>query len=251
MKYLCKRGGSSGAGSRRAAAPQQQATPSGVTYDQFMQMSADERYDLINTVLYNPNIKVPSKLDNSETSKVMYALGMNNKPKVVSESVFDTLPGVANYRTVADVSNPPPYSRDILKQIKTDDFTQLSGSGGSVHGRALYFANEYWKSTEYSNGPSSVVMRMKINPNANIVSEQKLLKQMKADKSFMKKTKKVSRDDKIAMYALSHGVDGWNDPSTGYTMLLNRGAMTVSSTNKWVYDRNGREFFDWASAPNA
>ena len=251
MKYLCKRGGSSGAGSRRAAAPQQQATPSGVTYDQFMQMSADERYDLINTVLNNPNIKVPRELDNSETSKVMYALGMNNKPKVVSESVLDTLPGVVNYRTVADAFNPPPYSRDILKQIKTDDFTQLSGSGGSLHGRALYFANNYFQSTLYGHGQSSVVMRMKINSSANIVTEQTLLKQMKADKSFMKKTKKVSSEDRISMYALSHGVDGWNDPSTGYTMLLNRGAMTVSSANKWVYDRNGGAFFDWASAPNA
>lgn len=265
MKFLCKRGGSSGAGSRgssRNASPsqqqQQQTTPSGVTYNQFMQMTPDERYDLINTILSNPNIQVPSYLDASETSKVMYALGMNNKPTVVSDSVLDSMPGRDRFRVVYDDSSPPPYATDILDQIKTSDYTHLSGSGGSAHGRAIYFADSFSSAAGYSRGDSSRAMRMKLKPNANIISENALTIQMYADRSFMNKSKTIFKDDRIAMYALSHGVDGWYDSNFGYTMMLNRGALNVSSINKQTIGirpgrvRRNRFFYpDWTSAPNA
>ena len=215
-------------------------------------MSPDERYDLINTVLNNPNIKVPSYLDDSTTTKFMYAIGMDNKPKVVSDNVLDNMPGVENFRTVCDSLTPPPYTRDILNQIKTSDYTQLSSVGGSVHGRALYFADNFEESAKYGYGDKSAqIMRVKINPNALIVTEKALSKQMRADKSFMKKSKSLTKEDKIALYALSQGMDGWKDAKSGYTMMLNRGAMTVSSTNKWSNHPGGYPFDDWASAPNA
>ena len=76
--------GSSGLKSSGVAS-QKANTPSGVSYSQFMQMSDDQKYQTIDTILNDSNIQVPSYLDSSRTSKVVYALGMDNKPTVVSD----------------------------------------------------------------------------------------------------------------------------------------------------------------------
>ena len=75
-------------------------TLSGVTYDQLMKMSEDEKYQTIEDILNNDNIKVPSYLDDSETTKVLYALGMSNKPNVVSDAKLNSMAGEEVFRTV-------------------------------------------------------------------------------------------------------------------------------------------------------
>ena len=129
--------GKSGGGGGNASTPKAK-TPSGVDYNSFMKMSDSQKYSTIDNILNDKNIQVPNYLDGSDTSKVMYALGMTNKPQVVSDSQLDSMPGKDLYRTVYEEgSMPPPSSADILDQIRTGDLTRLSGSGGSVHGRRV------------------------------------------------------------------------------------------------------------------
>ena len=253
VRVLCKRGGSSGAGSRgnsgnTSVQQQQQTTPSGVTYDQFMQMSLDERYDLINQIATDNTIQVPKHLDDSITTKVMYAIGMNNKPNVVSDSELDDMFGQNYYRTV-DSASRRISAKDILDQIKTSDFTRLSATGGSLHGRALYFARDFLESASYGTKRGASVMRVKFDPFSNIITEDNLLTRMGNDQTFNRKVS-VRTHDRRSLYALANGIDGWEDTNLGYLMLLNRGVMTASSTNKKAFGPQGVVYDDWESSPN-
>ena len=195
-----------------------------------MKMSDAQKMQTINNILADPNIKVPAYLDGSDTSKFMWAMGMNNKPNVVSDDQLSRMPGKDLYRTVYDTPNPPPSGTDILDQIRNGDFTQMSGSGGSAHGRAIYFArDDFGGSASYgARGDNPVMMRARINSNANIVKESDLRRRMVAD-GFSTNSSSSYRDD-IALYALSHGIDGWY--SGTYTMMVNRGALTISNKTK-------------------
>lgn len=115
-------------------------------------------------------------MDDSFTTKVMYSIGMTNKPKVVSDSALDGMAGKEIFRCVSDSSNPRMKAKDIIEQVRTGDYTRMSDSGGSVYGRALYFADQYGKSATFGKGLSSVVMRAKVDPKAKIVAESTLIK---------------------------------------------------------------------------
>lgn len=234
-----------GRGSSKAGGGGGGKTPSGVTYQQFMQMTDDQKYDTINSILGNQNIQVPNTLDDSDTTKVIYALGMAQKPTVVSDSQLDTLPGKEIYRTVYESgSMPPPTTDAVLDEIRNRDYTHMSGRGGSAHGRTIYFATDFNDSTTYGVGERNpMVMRAKINPGAKILRESNLTSQMQNDTNFSSRVKNLSssRDSK-ALWALSHGIDGWYSGS--YTMIVNRGALTASSQNKSI---NGSS---WAGSAN-
>lgn len=243
-------GGSGGGGG--AAKPT--TTPSGITYEDFMGKSEGERYTIMADIINDSSIRVPSYLDDSDTSKVMYALGMSQKPAVVSDSQLDSMPGHEAFRTVYEAgSMPPPSSQDVVDQIRSGDFTQMSGRGGSAHGRALYFArDDFSESASYGlfeRNPR--VMRTKISPTAKIVSESTLTRRMRADSSFSSTHGSYSADS-YALYAISHGIDGWHDRGSGYTMIINRGCLTASSTTKSIYQSGTQRMArSWASAPDA
>ena len=237
--------GSSKAGGGGGAAK----TPSGMTYDQFMQLSESERYDKANEIINNPNIKVPDYLDSSDTTKLIYGLGMSTKPTVVSDSQLDQMQGREIYRTVYETGTMPPLSTDMVTdQIRNGDFTQMSGKGGSAHGRAIYFATDFYDSAMYGHGERNpMIMRAKINPTAKIMTETKLGNLVSGDSAFQSKVNISSSRDSKAIWALSHGIDGWYSGS--YTMIVNRGALTASSQNKKIY--NGRSTTtSWAASPN-
>lgn len=222
--------GSSKAGGGGSGGAKPANTPSGISYDQFMKMSEAQRFSTIQNIVADNSIQVPNYLDGSDTSKVIYALGINGKPAVVSDTALDAMPGKEVFRTVYEGSAmPPPTSADILDQIRNGDYTQLSGSGGSVHGRALYFATNFTGSTAYgSRGRNALVSRGKINPNAKIIKESTL------DAQIRNKNVRLSSswEDNMGLYALSQGIDGWYDGS--YTMVVNRSNITMSSQNKSI-----------------
>lgn len=228
-------------------------TPSGMTLNDLMKMPEAQRYDAINNIISDPTIKVPDTLDGSVTSKLMYALGMDGKPTVVSDAQLDAMQGREIFRTVYESGiMPPPATDMILDQIRVGDYTQMSGSGGSFHGRALYFATDFSDSAVYGSGERNpMIMRGKINANANIRSENSLSRQMMADTTFTgsKLGNRLSgrnSADAISLYAISHGVDGWY--SGTYTMMVNRGVLTMSSQNKSIYSTGRSRASSWSGA---
>lgn len=223
-------------------------------YGDFLKLSEDERVDIITDIVNSRNIKVPSYLDSSETTKVMYALGLDKATTVVTDAQLDSMPGRELFRTVYEKgSMPPPSSDAILDQIRNGQYTQMSGYGGSAYGRAIYFATDYNGSATYGYGERNpMVMRAKIAPTAKVVKQSTLLSQMQSKAAFLKNSYKWNSTDAPALYAISQGIDGWYSGS--YTMIVNRSALISSSQNKSIYASggNGRSHASsWQTAKNA
>ena len=216
-----------------------------------MAMSEQKRYDTVKRIIYDDSIKVPDYLDNSITSKVIYALGMNDKPKIISDAAFDKRFGTTFYRTV-DNSSSKMTASDILNQIKTSDYTQMSNKGGSIHGRAIYFADNFSDSALYGNNKSAQVMRAKIKPNANIARGNTInVLKGKIENSFHFGSVQADAD-LYALAAITHGYDGWYDGANhSYLMIVNRGALVTTSKNKMAMKTNGQIYSNWDLAHDA
>ena len=207
----------------------------GTPYSDFQNMTDDEKADVITDAL---GVGTPLFLDDSGMQKFAYFTGMSDKPKVVSDSQLDNTSGVELFRTVNDAYNDDTdigyTSGDIAKQIRDGDFTMYSDSGGSVHGKAIYFADTYFDSSLYGqSGKNPVTMRAKLT-GGRVIGERQLDSDYKSA---------LARGDKLALacsnadsgsarnlYGLAKGYDVVS--AGGYYMVLNRGALTVSSTTK-------------------
>ena len=249
------RGRSKANGAVKTVAPTAK-TPSGLTFDDFQKLSDSEKVDAINRIIDDSNIKVPYYLDSSDTSKVMYALGMDKKPTIVTDKALDAMPGKEIFRTVYEGGTmPPPSSKDILDQIRSGDYTQMSGSGGSAYGRALYFATNVPDSASYGKGRRNPQMlRAKIDPTAKIRAYTTLYAEMKNDTGFQNKIHAKHKNgvysaDSTALYAIYKGFDGWY--SGTYSMLLNRGVLAVSDTSKVVNSSYTSRQRSWKHMTNA
>ena len=217
-------------------------TPSGVDRDGFMKMSDAEKEQFVSRVLGDPNIQVPAYVDSSMISKVMYSLGMNKKPDVVDDATFDQMKANGDFqfnndmfRTVYNGANGIT-GLDVAQSNLRGDYTQVSGSGGSAHGKAIYFAGGQTglaESMYYQDGyrGGNVTMRANVKKSAKIVNESDV-----ENSSFYSRYQNAgySRSEAKALAALSMGADGWrrNYSNYHYTMIINRGALTASSSVK-------------------
>ena len=211
-------------------------------------MSVEERYGAMGDIIRNPNIKVPDYLDDSATSKVLYALGMNGRPTVVADSELDTMDGVDLFRTVYDNEGAGISSADILDQIAKGEYTQLSGSGGSAWGRAIYFATDYFDSSYYGAGETNPMMcRAKFKPNAKIVNAAKL-ESLYGGAVNSRIT--AHSADLYALTALANGYDAWytkDGDRMDYVMVLNRNALAMSDRYKNIDSRSLHPSETWHS----
>lgn len=209
----------------------------GVAFSDFEQMTDDEKAAVVDQAL---GVGVPLFLDDSGLQRFAYFTGMSDKPNVVADSALDKMTGVDLYRTMNNAYNRKTdigyTSKDIAKQISEGDFTMYSDSGGSAHGKAIYFASDYSDSSYYgSSNASPVTMRAKIT-SGKTIKEGTLSTQY---------SNALSRGDKLAvacskagsssarnLYGLAKGYDVITPDYGSYYMVLNRRALTVSSTVK-------------------
>ena len=211
----------------------------GIAFDDFEKMTDDEKADVVEKAL---GVGVPLFLDDSGIQRFAYFTGMSDKPNVVSDAQLDQMSGQQLFRTMNNAYNPRTdigyTSKDIAKQISEGDFTMYSDSGRSAHGKAIYFADNYYDSSVYgdsSKAPST--MRAKITGGKSI-SESALSNQYhtalaRGDK-LAKACSKADSSGARNLYGLAKGYDVIT-PSGGYSsyyMVLNRRCLSVSSTIK-------------------
>ena len=104
-------------------------------------------------------------------------------------------------------------------------------------------------------------MRSKVKKDAKLVSINQLLK---LQNNAYNKSKTFHSDEwkELApLTAIVHGYDGWYDKRLGYTMIVNRGSLVTTSSNKKalhvgessaaLMGRLPRVYRDWSSAPDA
>ena len=209
----------------------------GVPFDQFEKMTDDEKADVVIKAL---GVGLPMFLDNSDIQKLSYYTGMSEKPQVVSDSQLDKMKGTEIFRTVNDAynsSNDIGYTaNDICKQIAYGDFTMYSDSGGSAHGKAIYFASNLGSSKVYGNGSKAVTMRAKIT-GGKVITESSLDNMYhralsRGDKLAVACSQASDSRSRVNMYGLAKGYDVKTSDYGDYVMVLNRRALTVSSNFK-------------------
>lgn len=220
--------------------PIQQNQPSPST-DAFKKMTVDERTDAIASVVNTP---VPTFLADNALQKALYGLKLNDKPTVVADDVLDKMPGTTLYRNVNayyDKANDINYTTaSIVNQTLRGSVTRVSDTGGSVHGRGIYFGDSYRSSASYGNHRNDItktaVMRGKLAPTAKVIYESNadsaVAREMRSGSKLGRLLTSVHYQDRTALYALAHGYDAIVDRSTGYHVIVNRGALVMSNVFK-------------------
>ena len=211
------------------------------SYQAFLAMTDDEKADAISKAF---GTEVPSFLSNSDLQKLTYALKLNDKPTLVDDKTLDQMAGVDLYRTVnatKDTVNRISYdATDIAAQVLKGSVTRVSDTGGSAYGRGLYFANNYRESMYYGNTTGNIkqtaVVRAKLNANAKVVSASQALSSARAEIARGTKLGKVlaraDRQSQRSIWALAKGYNVMVDNSSGYYVVLNRTALTMSDQIK-------------------
>ncbi len=214
-------------------------------YAKFMKMTDDQKADAIMTLIKQD---VPVFLADNAFQKLTYAIGMNDKPKLVTDAQLNTIKGQELFRTVnssRDTKNQMVFDADtIARQITKGSVTRVSDSGGSFYGRGIYFANSYRDSTLYGNTngniKKSAVVRAKIDPKAKTLSystaKQKVSQEMQSGSKLGKALAKCDSYSRESVYALSKGYDILTS-GHGYYNVLTRKSLVMSQDIKAVGSR--------------
>lgn len=213
-----------------------------VDYNKFMAMTDDEKADVITNSISQG---VPSHLSQTDFQKFIYNSGLNDKPDIVDEATLNAMTGQELFRTVNavyDKKNDISYNADqIAKQVQAGRVTRTSDNGGSVYGRGIYFATTYGSSASSygrtsGNIKQTAIMRAKFNSNAKIINYNQAHsgynKEISSGSKLGKALAKCDTKSGISIYAMAKGYNVISDGYNDYMNVLNRGALTMSSTVK-------------------
>ena len=215
------------------------------SYDAFRKMTDDQKADVI---MQARNTQVPVFLAQNDLQKVLYGLKLNDKPTVVDDSVLDTMPGKELFRNVNSTNDPVNRikytAQDIAQQTIRGSVTRVSDTGGSVHGRGIYFADSYSGASGYGRIRGDIdrtaVVRAKLSPTAKTISTSKAAQGVANEISRGTKLGKVlssiGYQDKTAIWSLAKGYDVMV-ASNGYHVVINRSALIMSKTYKAKADK--------------
>ena len=216
----------------------QQAQAMSAQYDAFMKMNDDQKADVIDSMIKQG---VPSHLADNDFQKMIYNIGLNDKPQLVDDATLNSMNGTELWRTVNNVydrQNDISYTADqIARQVQAGRVTRVSDNGGSVYGRGIYFADNKTESSYYGNTRGNVhktaQIRCKLNSNANIINHSKAVQG--ANSEITKGTKlgkvlaKCDRHSQASIYAMAKGYNVITS-GHGYYNVLNRNAVTMSKS---------------------
>lgn len=236
------RGGSSGL----AATPAAVTTPSGLTLSDVQAMDDDALHDFLINV---NNTDTPDFLNTVHLQKMVYALGLNDKPEIISQKEFDDMTVNAPfgsgapvlYRTVNDTvltGNVPMSARQMQQQFLKGDLTYI---GNGIHGDGLYFSDDKGGSRAYGRGRGqSAMIAGVLNKNARPITERalkseydKFIKTHPRSRKALGFARSKSTHDSMSQFALMRGYNVIISKQLGnenYYTVLDRSA--ISTTGK-------------------
>ena len=216
----------------------QQAQAMSAQYDAFMKMTDNQKADVIDRMIKQG---VPAHLADNDFQKMIYNIGLNDKPQLVDDATLDSMNGTELFRTINNVydsQNDISYTADqIARQVQAGRVTRVSDNGGSVYGRGIYFADNKSDSAMYGNTYGNVQktaqIRCKLNSNANVTTYYNARDGADAEiRSGSKLGKVLAKCDyasQTSIYAMAKGYNVINNQS-GYYCILNRNAVTMSKS---------------------
>lgn len=216
--------------------------PTGVTQAALANMSDQELHDFLIDV---NKTDVPSFLNQIHLQRMLYAMGMNDKPEIVSQQEFDDMTVNAPfgsgmkmlYRTVNDTTvNGVRFTSDDCCDMLTDGDLTFVGNG--IHGDGLYFSDDLSGSKAYGNHTAKTVAAV-FNSKARVVDEKKLQKEYDSFVKTHPQTRKAlgfarskSSHDSLSQFALIRGYNvisskqGYSGET--YYTVIDRGALTMT-----------------------
>jgi hypothetical protein len=224
------------------------STPSGKTLTDIQAMaSANDDKGMHDFLIDVQSTDTPDFLNTHHLQKMVYALGMNDKPEIVSQQEFDDMTVNAPfgsgqtilYRTVndADLTGGVHMSaKQINDMLLSGDLTYL---GNGVHGDGLYFADDKAESQAYGRGGGkSRTIACVLNSKARMVTETNLRKEYDAFVKSNPQTRKAlgfakthSSHDSMSQFALMKGYNvivSKQFRGMNYYTVIDRGVLTTT-----------------------
>lgn len=232
-------GGGVGGGIGAGGAPAPQATPSGLTLADVQKMDDQQLHDFLINV---DKTDIPAFLNDVHLQKMLYALGMNDKPEIVDSATMKKLTSGPNapemiYRTVngTTVNGTPLSAKDICDTITDGDLTYV---GGGIYGDGLYFSNSLSGSKAYGWGSDVRTVGAIFNSKAKMITKNQLNSLYDNFVKTHPETRKAlgfakdrgGRHSSLSQFALVMGYNVIVTPkgSENYYTVIDRGALTMT-----------------------
>lgn len=233
-------GGGVGGGIGAGGAPAPQATPSGLTLADVQKMDDQQLHDFLINV---DKTDIPAFLNNVHLQKMLYALGMNDKPEIVDSATMKKLTSGPNapemiYRTVnsATINGTSLSAKDICDTITDGDLTYV---GKGIYGDGLYFSNDLSGSKAYGYGGDTRTVGAILNSKAKIITKNQLNSlydnfvktHPESQKALGFARSKSGRNNSLSQFALVMGYNVIVTPQSrgeNYYTVIDRSALTMT-----------------------
>lgn len=236
---------------QQAAQPQQppavpkNATPPSITQKQFMQMDNNQTVQYLGSLSKNVKMPASAELPEFDTQRLTYDMGLNDKPRVVSESEFNKIKGKTIYRGVSELKEGSTVIAPARSVANTTLYGDFSRIGAGVAGDGFYFSDDKSTANSYAgwgkNLGESAVMRAKIdNTKAKTVTLSSLRSQFSSEpisvqNAFinMSTVNNEWSTGYLGAYALKKGYNVITRPAIGrenHYIILDRGVMVMCGT---------------------
>lgn len=254
-----RRIGAGGVGSFMAPPPQQQAPPQqqppaqpnnvsqpSITQQQFMQMDNKQTIQYLGNL---KNVKMPpsAELPEFDTQRLTYDMGLNDKPRIVSEAEFNKTKGETIYRGVHELKDGNGTvlapARSVANVTMYGEFSRI---GAGVAGDGFYFTTGKGTANGYAGGGKdlgkSAVMRAKIDGSkAKTITLSALERQFNNEDPYVQNAfMRMSTVDNewttgyLGAYALKKGYNVITRPALArgesHYIILDRSVMIMCNT---------------------
>nr|DAH39037.1 MAG TPA: hypothetical protein [Caudoviricetes sp.] len=220
--------------------PQATSTPSGLTISDVQKMDDQQLHDFLVNV---DKTDVPAFLNSVHLQKMLYALGMNDKPEIVDSATMKKLMSGPNapemiYRTVNGATVAGSYfsAKDMCDMLTDGDLTYV---GNGVYGDGLYFSSDKSGSKAYGWGGDTRTVGAIFNSKAKMITKNQLNSlydnfvktHPESQKALGFAKSKSGRHSSLSQFALVMGYNVIVTPRGGsekYYTVIDRSALTMT-----------------------
>lgn len=218
-----------------------QATPPSRTLDQFRQMNESELITYLAGLGRNVVMPALDSLPEFDTQRLVYDLGLNQAPTVVSDAEFNKIKGETFYRGVRSAKDSSgsyvATAQDIVNETLYGNSSRI---GAGISGDGFYFgskgtAEAYAGKTTGISNRDGAIMKMKVTGPVRSVTRDSLVsmfsRESRAVQRAFENMSTVNNEwstGYLGAYALYKGYNAITRPSAGHYIVLDRSIITMS-----------------------
>lgn len=223
------------------AQPGQATQPGRTTLDQFRQMGERDLMSYIDNLKKNVTMPPVAELPEYDTQRLTYDLGLNDKPRIVTDAELNKMSGPMLYRGVHSYKDKDTVLATAQAVANLTMYDEYSRIGAGIAGDGYYFSTSTSTANSYAgNGKNlqeSAVMKMKIDTSKAKMVTYDHLKRMFARESggvqwafqHMSTVDDQWSTGYLGAYALKKGYNVIQRHEVGHYIVLDRSVMVMSN----------------------